>query len=49
VIPHDAAMKIKEKIELIARKEEVIISAAKKPGFNWEILSESIKKTLDIH
>jgi len=49
MIPHDAAMKIKEKIELIARKEEVIISAAKKPGFNWEILSESIKKTLDIH
>ena len=49
MIPHDAAIKIKEKIELIARKEEVIISAAKKPGFNWEILSESIKKTLDIH
>lgn len=49
IIPHDAVIKIKEKIELIARKEEVIISAAKKPGFNWEILSESIKKTLDIH
>ena len=49
MIPHDAAVKIKEKIELIAKREEVIISAAKQPGFNWEILSESIKKTLDIH
>jgi len=36
-------------VELIAKKEAVIISAAKASNFSWEILRDAIKESADIH
>jgi len=49
VIPLAAAEKINAAVELIAKKEAVIISAAKASNFSWEILRDAIKKSADIH
>ncbi|NBX98723.1 MAG: RraA family protein [Burkholderiaceae bacterium] len=49
VIPLAAAEKINAAVELIAKKEAVIISAAKASNFSWEILRDAIKESADIH
>ena len=49
VIPIAAAEKINAAVELIAKKEAVIISAAKASNFSWEILRDAIKESADIH
>ena len=49
VIPLAAAEKINAAVELIAKKEAVIIGAAKAGNFSWEILRDAIKESADIH
>jgi regulator of RNase E activity RraA len=49
VIPFTAAEKINDAVELIAKKEAVIIDAAKASNFSWEILRDAIKESADIH
>jgi regulator of RNase E activity RraA len=49
VIPLAAAEKINAAVELIAKKEAVIIGAAKASNFSWEILRDAIKESADIH
>jgi regulator of RNase E activity RraA len=49
VIPFTAAEKINDAVELIAKKEAVIIGAAKVSNFSWEILRDAIKESADIH
>ena len=49
VIPHDVARKVADTCAMIGRKEEVVISAAQRPGFSVDDLREAFKKQEDIH
>lgn len=49
VIPAEAADKLTEAADLIARKERVIISAAQEPGFNMERLRKAWGDAAEIH
>lgn len=49
VIPHDAARKIVDAVDLLTRKEAVLIEAAKKPGFDIAALRKAIGDQDDIH
>jgi hypothetical protein len=49
VIPHDAVAKIPAAIDLLARRERVIIEASKQPGFSIERLRQAFKEQEDIH
>ncbi len=49
VIPHDAVEKIPAAVDLLARRERVIIDASKQPGFSIERLRQAFKEQEDIH
>jgi regulator of RNase E activity RraA len=49
VIPHAVARKIAGACDLLARREAVLIEAAKKPGFTFEILAKAIADSAEIH
>lgn len=49
VIPHGTERKVVEAAALIARKEAVILAAARKPGFNVAALKQAMGEADDIH
>jgi hypothetical protein len=49
MIPADAAKKILAAIDLITRREKVIIDAAQADDFDIEKLKSAIGQTADIH
>ncbi len=49
IIPAGSASKVIEAAALIARKEAVILSAAKQPGFTVEVLKRAMGEADDIH
>jgi regulator of RNase E activity RraA len=49
VIPHDAVAKIPAAIDLLARRERVIIEASKQPGFSLERLRQAYQEQDEIH
>jgi regulator of RNase E activity RraA len=49
VIPEAVIDKIPAAVDLLQRKEAVILDMAKAPGFNFEKLAEALKKQDEIH
>jgi regulator of RNase E activity RraA len=49
VIPDGLARKVIEAAALIARREAVLINAARQPGFNVEVLKRAMGEADDIH
>ena len=49
IIPNDVAGKIAGAVDLLTRKEKVIISASKKKGFSFAVLEKALKQSADIH
>ena len=49
VIPHDAVAKIPAAVDLLARRERVIIDASKQPGFSIERLRQAYNEQDEIH
>ena len=49
VIPPDAVEKIPAAVDLLTRREKVIIEASKQPGFSIERLRQAFKEQDDIH
>jgi regulator of RNase E activity RraA len=49
VIPHDVVAKIPEAVDLLARRERVIIEASKRPGFSVDHLRQAYREQDDIH
>ena len=49
VIPHEAVEKIPAAVDLLARRERVIIEASKQPGFSIERLRQAFKEQDEIH
>ena len=49
VIPWDAAAKVKDAADLLARREAVMIFAAQEPGFNFERLRKAWGDSAEIH
>ena len=49
VIPHDLAARLPAAIKLLARKEKVILDAARKKNFGIEVLRKAFAASDDIH
>ncbi len=49
VIPADAIKKLPDAIELVARREKVILEAARAPGFTSAKMREALKRSGEIH
>ena len=49
VVPHDVVDKIPAAVDLLARRERVIIEASKQPGFSIERLRQAYREQDDIH
>ena len=49
VVPHDIVKRIPEAAEAIARREKVLLDAAKKPGFSIAALKEAFSRADEIH
>lgn len=49
VVPHDAVDKIPAAVDLLSRRERVIIEASKQPGFSIERLRQAFREQEDIH
>jgi len=49
VVPADAVAKIPDTVELLVRKEKVILDAAKAPGFNIDKLRKAMSQQAEIH
>ena len=49
VIPHAVAAKVPDAAALIARRERVLINAAKEPGFNIDRLRQAMGDSSQIH
>ena len=49
VIPHDAVKKIPAAVDLLTRREKVVIDAAKQPGFSVDRLRRAFDEQEDIH
>jgi hypothetical protein len=49
VIPYDAIEKLPDAIDLLTRRERVIIEASKRPGFSIDRLRQAFKEQEDIH
>lgn len=49
VIPHDAVKKLPAAIDLVARREKVILDLAKSPGFNSGMMRDALKRAGEIH
>ena len=49
VIPRECAEELPEKIDLMIRREKVILDACQDPGFNLEMLKQATSNSADIH
>src|SRR3954468_1316486 len=49
VVPHEVVHKIPEAVDLLARREKVLIEASKQPGFSIERLRQAYREQDDIH
>ncbi|MCA0433024.1 MAG: RraA family protein [Proteobacteria bacterium] len=49
VIPADAVKKLTAAIDLVSRREKVILDVAKKQGFNSRVLRDALKQSGEIH
>ncbi|HWT07665.1 MAG TPA: RraA family protein [Roseomonas sp.] len=49
VIPHDVVTKIPAAVDLLTRKEKVILDMVKTKGFNVEMLKKALTQSEDIH
>ncbi len=49
VIPMDAVERLPEAIEIVMRREKIILDAIKDPDFNIESLRKALTRTADIH
>jgi len=49
VVPADAVKKLPDAIDLLTRREAVILEAARAPGFNFETLKAAMGQSADIH
>lgn len=49
VIPHDAVRKLPAAIDLVSRREKVILDTAKSPGFTSTTLRAALRKSGEIH
>jgi regulator of RNase E activity RraA len=49
VIPSDAVRKLPAAIDLVSRREKVILDMAKTPGFNSHKLRDALKRSGEIH
>jgi regulator of RNase E activity RraA len=49
IIPADAVKKLPDAIELVARREKVILEAARAPGFTSAKMREALKRSGEIH
>ncbi len=49
VVPYDAVEKIPAAVDLLTRREKVIIEASKQPGFSVERLRQAFREQEDIH
>lgn len=49
VIPADTVKKLPAAIDLVSRREKVILDLAKSPGFTSETMREALRKSKEIH
>jgi len=49
VVPHNVIDKIPAAVDLLTRREAVIIGASKQPGFGIEQLRQAFREQEDIH
>jgi hypothetical protein len=49
VVPYDAVEKIPAAVDLLARREKVVIEASKRPGFSIEDLRRAFAEQAEIH
>ena len=49
LIPADCVTKLPAAIDLVSRREKVILDLAKAPGFNAAIMREAVRKSGEIH
>ena len=49
VIPADCVKKLPDAIDLVSRREKVILDMAKSPGFTAKKMAEALKKSGEIH
>jgi len=49
VIPFDVADRLPAAIDLVMRREKVILDACRKPGFDAEALRRAMAESADIH
>ena len=49
VIPAEAVKKLPEAIDIVARREQVILNAARSPGFTSAKMREALKRAGEIH
>jgi regulator of RNase E activity RraA len=49
VIPADCVKKLPDAIDLVSRREKVILDMAKSPGFTAQKMAEALKKSGEIH
>ena len=49
VIPHDVARKVDAAAKLLARREKVLLDAAKQPGFSVAELRKALSEADEIH
>lgn len=49
VVPADAVKKLPAAIDLVSRREKVILDMARSPGFNSQKLREALKRAGEIH
>lgn len=49
VIPHDAVRKLPAAIDLVARREKVILDMARKPGFTSADMRQALRQAGEIH
>ena len=49
VIPADAVRKLPAAIDLVSRREKVILDMAKRPGFNSHMLRDALRRSGEVH
>jgi regulator of RNase E activity RraA len=49
IIPHDVAHKVVDAAKLLARREKILLDAAKRPGFSVADLRQALSEADEIH
>jgi regulator of RNase E activity RraA len=49
IIPHDVALKVVDAAKLLARREKILLDAAKRPGFSVADLRQALSEADEIH